>query len=204
MLHEVSCSRMFKYCDICKDAVEISQFDEEEHLSKHKENKTENKKTIASTSNINNIKSDRGTSNTVNCQFCELQISLSDQKTHEAQCGARTETCEYCNKKMLVKQLKSHLESCVARMALEQGDLDEEYNINEISEDNPRDVDALAKKLAQEEDERMAQLLANQEMKYDPNEDERIARLLAGQAEETDDVLVRKMQMELDEKLANE
>jgi hypothetical protein len=192
MLHEPYCMRMNKFCETCQNAVEIAEF--ENHLASH--TKTE-KKEIEKNTDINlnnNLGTSKITTNIIskdnlkrlesakiNCEFCELLLCQSEYYDHTSNCGARSTLCEYCNKKFLVKQLKPHLESCSAKIALE----------SDMFYDDPMDDMAAINKLLMEEDERLAKQLAKDTTSSEVKDDHDLE-------------LAKRMQMELDERLARE
>ena len=149
MLHEPYCIRSLKFCEICTNVIEISEFDE--HTMSHKEktlqsdndsklqstvinpipNTDINKPKIYTNSNSSkleeNINLKRLESAKLICEYCELLLSESEFYDHIVMCGARSTKCEFCNNKFLYKQMKSHLNDCAAKMLLEQNAFEDDF-----------------------------------------------------------------------------
>jgi hypothetical protein len=214
-----------KYCEVCKDVFQIEEYDE--HLKNHNKpkpqvdiKKPEPKVDPKPLPNLQRLESAKW-----ECRYCTLTISQSEQRDHEAMCGARSTKCEYCDKNMLYKDIPVHLIKCSARMQIEGGGVPFENDFEMVD-----DVHTISKKIQLDEDENMARLLAkgsfnNEELakmlakdkeedeklakmlaKEDTKEDEKIARLLEkGSFNVNDDAeAARRLQMELDERLAQE
>lgn len=196
--------RTLKFCDICEDAIEISEY--EEHSKSHKLKKTEIKKEelVAKPKqeinqnnlNINKSYEDshdlkRFESIKINCEFCDLQVPDAEFYDHEAMCGARSTKCEYCDKNLLYQQLNNHLKDCNAKIIIEQNAFEDDYDGNEFFSFLIDDVALINKKMQMEEDEKLAQLLEQN-------------TLVDVEKENEDLELAKRMQMELDERLARE
>jgi len=147
MLHEPYCLRTYKFCDECKNVIEISEFDE--HNLSHSKIKSEPKNETT----LNKKKQDakpipqdkvislkdldfkRFESLKITCEYCDLIVPDSEFNDHEAMCGARSTICEYCNKKMLMKDLIKHLDKCQEKILLEQNAYEDDFygKINEFN-----------------------------------------------------------------------
>jgi len=141
MLHEPYCIRSLKFCDICKNVFDISDFDE--HTQSHKEKKFQSSNDSKLQSTVTNpvTKQNKNTSNKIEeninlkrlesakqtCEYCELELSQSEFYDHHVMCGSRSTKCEYCNNKFLYKQINSHLNDCADRLLLEQNAYEDDF-----------------------------------------------------------------------------
>jgi DNA-directed RNA polymerase subunit RPC12/RpoP len=194
-LHEGYCLRNNKYCEKCGTAVEIANWDE--HVVSHDAKKVDNQSTPVKVnpSEINNnivnkpvINPSANTANLTNkniansmkqnCKYCSLQLSKDELVEHESHCGARSTKCEYCNTNVLVKELNSHYMLCDAKMAID------ELQNEAFMEDQ------------------FGKILPNILVDV-PKEDVPVNNIPL-QNKEADDIMAKKLQMELDEQMARE
>ena len=135
--------RSLKFCEICNNVIEITEFDE--HTQSHKEKQAQPIKDSKLPSTvINNYNPDpnpntsnkldknlnlkRLESTKITCEYCELLLPDSEFYEHDLMCGSRSTKCEYCNKNLLYKQMKSHLNDCTARLVLEQNAYEDDFS----------------------------------------------------------------------------
>ena len=106
-MHQRGCLISCKYCESCKEAIDISEFEEhsKNHLTKIQDTLINKEKFIEYNKPKIDTNLKKLESLLLNCKFCDLQLPESQYDDHEAMCGARTTSCEYCNKKLLIKQL---------------------------------------------------------------------------------------------------
>jgi hypothetical protein len=162
-LHEAYCLRNNKYCNQCKQAVELPAWDE--HVQSH----TVTKPSTSNNIPTNNIQTKPVMPSVVKqpskheCQYCSLQLSHDELSSHELNCGSRSAKCEYCNTNVILKDLKTHYLLCDAKLAIDE--LQNEAFMEDQFIDVPKEVNV---------------------------------------PQENDDVLAKKLQLELDEKLARE
>ena len=43
------------------------------------------------------------------CDYCELEVPLSNLDEHVIECGSRTDVCEKCNNRFVLMDLKIHI-----------------------------------------------------------------------------------------------
>jgi hypothetical protein len=171
-LHEAYCLRNNKYCNECKHAVEVATWDEHVESHKVKKEPTVIKPVVETTNNIKPIVQPTTTvvkqpSLKPECQYCSLQLSQDEVKSHELNCGSRSAKCEYCNTTVILAELKTHYILCDAKLAIDE--LQNEAFMEDQFVDN-----------------------------FVPKEE------VVSIPQENDDVLAKKLQMELDERLARE
>lgn len=119
MMHELSCARINTFCDECNQVYENTE--REQHLLSHKK--------------IEPLKSNelgRKESNKMDCPFCGLILSQSENNEHVSQCEARSNKCEFCQVKMLNKDLPKHLETCQVKLLTENSNAGDYYEEGKI------------------------------------------------------------------------
>lgn len=126
-LHQRFCSQSVKYCDKCKEAIPIEEFDE--HVLNHLDeeyNKSQSNKSIEDkkSSSLSRIMSKK-----VGCKYCEYLCSYEELEEHENACGSRTRECPQCGSRVMYKDYEKHL-SIIHRRSNISGGEDENFDKN--------------------------------------------------------------------------
>lgn len=109
-IHEIHCRRNISMCKMCKEPIPTSEM-EDHFASEHAPVTCKCNMTMEKCALEEHEKSFCPL-RLVNCQFCELEVTLHTLENHEDYCGARTEPCEKCGSSVMIKDLKDHPTVC--------------------------------------------------------------------------------------------
>lgn len=193
MLHERFCKQNVKYCEECKTAIPLEEFDE--HLSSHKsEIKTDLQKKLSKEKKTSSSLP-KETSSKIECEYCGYPLCVDEIKDHEIMCSSRSTECKICHQKLIIKFLEAHLKVC--------HDMDKntynEFNNNGFFEDNQSYQNNESSKLEDSDLKRFS----SYEQEYDINNSKKYGcSVLNSIKEENDDFEPDFGKMTEDEQLA--
>ncbi|KAJ7990263.1 hypothetical protein DPEC_G00298510 [Dallia pectoralis] len=110
-LHESHCQRFLCLCPDCKEPVPrelLEQHRQDEH-SQVKCTKCNKKMERCQ---LLDHQADECEARPQCCEFCELELPMSDMVEHSAVCGSRTERCSDCGRYVTLRDRQGHAQIC--------------------------------------------------------------------------------------------
>ena len=135
-LHERFCSKNVRKCSICKEPIQIEEYDEHKALDHPDIKCTFCQESFKNTEYDSHLKT--CSKKLYECKYCGLFVSKNELKDHEYQCGSKTIKCEICGENVTKATLDLHLEYTCAKIQKDN----KKDNINDIN-NSKKDLDTI-------------------------------------------------------------
>ena len=146
-LHERYCKINIRKCSICKEPVQVDEYNEHK-IMKHKKEKCES---CGQSFLMAELKTHQCSKKMVECKYCGLYMDLNELNEHEYQCGSKSEPCEYCGVNVPMMEKELHLQyTCSVKATFDKNDRNpppqiESNNNDEINNKNENNKDKTKK-----------------------------------------------------------
>ncbi|XP_043114562.1 XIAP-associated factor 1 [Puntigrus tetrazona] len=132
-LHEPHCKRFLCICPDCDETVPRDQL-EQHKTEQHTEVKCKMCNKRMERRHLSDHEKDECTERPQICEFCQLELPLSNLKVHKVSCGSRTEHCSDCGRYVKLMDQLDHARICSATTPTTSKDAVPEEDDSDIDE----------------------------------------------------------------------
>ena len=120
ILHERYCKINIKKCEICKEPIQVDEYEEHKILKHSKQKCT----TCGQSFIVEELKNHKCTKKMLECQYCGLFLDKNELQDHEYACGSKSTQCEYCGINVPLMEKALHLQyTCSVKATFDKNDL---------------------------------------------------------------------------------
>ncbi|KAK7156576.1 hypothetical protein R3I94_006587 [Phoxinus phoxinus] len=132
-LHEPHCKRFLCKCPDCNDTIPRDQL-EEHKTEQHAQVKCKMCNKKMERRHLLDHQKDECSERLQVCEFCQLELPLSNLKEHRVSCGSRTELCSDCDRYVKLRDQLNHAQICSTTTPATSKDLVPEEDASDTDE----------------------------------------------------------------------